>query len=270
MIKIKSVKPPTHLSKTVRSLRLLNRLTQQQVAKAIGVDRSTYTYYENGKTHPSTQTLLALAQFFGVSVDYLLCGKAGGVLFLPPPALASRKHLSYNRLILTNERCGMKFQLALLAVKDVEASKKFYHDLFGQEVVLDLGKNVTFSGGFAIQEDFEWLTSLPAGSAAWKPHNMELYFETEDFDAFLQKLEAYPSVEYVHPPKIHEWNQRVVRVYDPDGHMIEIGESMEEIAKRYLRDGLSVPEVARLIQHPIEFVRAVVDGLSTKETPAKI
>lgn len=59
----------------------------------------------------------------------------------------------------------------------------------------------------------------------------------------------------VHPPKKHEWQQRVVRVYDPDFHMIEIGESMEVIAKRYLSQGLSVEKVSEIIQHPIEFVK---------------
>lgn len=48
----------------------------------------------------------------------------------------------------------MNFQLVLLSVKDIELSKKFYEDLFEQEVVLDLGKNITFSGDFAIQQDF--------------------------------------------------------------------------------------------------------------------
>jgi len=48
----------------------------------------------------------------------------------------------------------MEFKLALLAVKDVEVSKKFYTELFEQKVTLDLGWNVTFSGGFAIQQNF--------------------------------------------------------------------------------------------------------------------
>ena len=144
----------------------------------------------------------------------------------------------------------MKFQLPLLAVQNVERSKKFYQDLFEQEVVLDLGKNVTFSGGFAIQEDFAWLTDIVK-----KSHNMELYFEVEDFDAFLLLLKDHKDVKLVHPPKIHEWQQRVVRIYDPDYHMIEIGESMEVIAKRYLSQGLSAEEVAEIIQHPVEFVQ---------------
>jgi catechol 2,3-dioxygenase-like lactoylglutathione lyase family enzyme len=150
----------------------------------------------------------------------------------------------------------MKFQLALLAVKDVEISKKFYGELFDQTVSLDLGKNVTFSGGFAIQEDFAWLTDISENSVITKSNNMELYFEVDDFDAFLKKLEAYPDINYVHKAKMHDWKQRVVRIYDPDFHMIEIGESMAIIAKRYLSEGYSIEETASLIQHPIEFVKS--------------
>jgi len=148
----------------------------------------------------------------------------------------------------------MEFKLALLAVKDVEVSKKFYKELFDQEVVLDLGKNVTFSGGFAVQEDFAWLTDLPANSVIQKPHNMELYFEVDDFDAFIKKLTAYDHVEYVCKPMKHEWQQRVVRIYDPDFHIIEIGESMAVIAGRYLAEGMSAEETAKIIQHPVAFV----------------
>lgn len=149
----------------------------------------------------------------------------------------------------------MEFKLALLAVKNVGVSKRFYEELFDQKVVLDLGRNVTFSGGFAIQEDFAWLTDLPADSVMEKSNNMELYFEVDDFDAFMQKINDYKNIEYVHPPKKHEWQQRVVRIYDPDHHIIEIGESMAVIAKRYLDDGYSIEETSKIIQHPIEFVK---------------
>lgn len=150
----------------------------------------------------------------------------------------------------------MQFRLALLAVKSVEASKQFYGALFDQTVILDLGKNVTFSGGFAIQEDFDWLTDIPSDSIVEKSHNMELYFEVEDLDVFLQKLKAYPQIEYVSPPKTHEWKQRVVRIYDPDYHIIEIGESMAVIARRYLAQGHSVEETSKIIRHPVDFVRS--------------
>ncbi|MDZ4957135.1 glyoxalase/bleomycin resistance/dioxygenase family protein, partial [Clostridium perfringens] len=131
----------------------------------------------------------------------------------------------------------MKFQLVLLAVKDVEVSKRFYGELFDQTVTLDLGRNVTFSGGFAIQEDFDWLTGISKESMIKKANNIELYFEVDDFDDFVEKLEAYPNIEYVHKSKMHEWKQRVIRIYDPDYHMIEIGESMVIVARRYLLEG---------------------------------
>lgn len=150
----------------------------------------------------------------------------------------------------------VKFQLALLAVKDVEVSKRFYGELFGQRVVLDLGWNVTFSGGFAIQQNFAWLTDVPQESVVTKSHDMELYFEVDDFDEFLLCLRCFPAVEFVHPPKKHDWQQRVVRIYDPDHHMIEIGESMAVIARRYLAEGRSVEETAEIIQHPVEFVKS--------------
>ena len=151
----------------------------------------------------------------------------------------------------------MKFKLALLAVKDVELSKQFYAELFEQKVTLDLGWNVTFSGGFAIQQNFAWLTDLPQDTVVEKSNNMELYFEVDDFDEFIKKLEADSEIKYVHPPMKYDWQQRVVRIYDPDHHIIEIGESMAVIAKRYLANGYSVDKTAEIIQHPVEFVKMV-------------
>ena len=67
----------------------------------------------------------------------------------------------------------IKFRMPLLAVRDVEISKKFYHDLFDQEVVLDLGGNVTFSGGFSVQQDFDRLTGVPKSTILHQSHNMD-------------------------------------------------------------------------------------------------
>ena len=163
----------------------------------------------------------------------------------------------------------MEFRLAVLSVSDISRSVAFYSDLFDQEVVLDLGKNVTFSGGFAIQEDFAWLTGLPEKTVSHRAHNMELYFETENFDRFLEKLRKQTGIEYVHQPKKHAWQQRVVRIYDPDGHMIEIGESMKSIALRYLNEGCTEEETARIIQHPVSFVRSCAEECSEIENIRK-
>ena len=63
-------------------LRKRYRLTQPQVAKAAHIDRSSYAYYELGKTHPRLNTLVSLLSFYGVSMDMIL----GVVPMAFPPA----------------------------------------------------------------------------------------------------------------------------------------------------------------------------------------
>ncbi len=102
---------------------------------------------------------------------------------------------------------------------------------------------------------------MPKSTILHQSHNMELYFEVDDFDAFTEKLRRHLDVELVHPPMTHAWQQRVVRLYDPDWHMIEVGESMEHIALRLLDEGRSVEETAALIHHPTDFVEQCRKGL---------
>lgn len=147
----------------------------------------------------------------------------------------------------------MKLQTTLLAVSDLEKSIEFYHNIFDQEIVLDLGWCKSLSGGFTIQLNFDIIACIDKDSIIKKSHNMELYFEVDDFNAFIEKLSHY-DVKYVHPPRKYEWQQRVVRIYDPDYHIIEIGESMGSIVVRYKNDGYTAEETSKIIQHPIEFV----------------
>lgn len=57
----------------LRELRLENGLLQKEVAKSIGVSTASYGFYENGVNKPDPDTLIKLADFFEVSLDYLLC-----------------------------------------------------------------------------------------------------------------------------------------------------------------------------------------------------
>lgn len=60
------------LSQTLKRLRENIGYTQQQVANALGIDRSTYTYYETGKTTPDIKTIFKLVKIFNVSISELL------------------------------------------------------------------------------------------------------------------------------------------------------------------------------------------------------
>ena len=57
-----------------------------------------------------------------------------------------------------------------------------------------------------------------------KSNQSELYFEEPDIERFVERFETlYPETEYVNRLMTHSWGQKVVRFYDPDGNLIEVG-----------------------------------------------
>lgn len=151
----------------------------------------------------------------------------------------------------------MKFQNPLLVAADLETSKKFYKDLLGLRVILDFGANVTLTGGVCLQTKETWMDFIGAkeDEIIFGGNNAELYFEEDDFDAFAEKLETHDIV-YVHPVMEHCWGQRVVRFYDPDRHIIEVGENMKTVTRRFLDSGMTEGEVAVRMNVPLEFVQS--------------
>ncbi len=138
----------------------------------------------------------------------------------------------------------MKYTCTVLAVADIDAARAFYEDLFDLKVYQNYGINVSFTCGLALQQEFDWLVNLPKERVLKKPNNVEVCFEEEDLDAFLKKLEAYPELERLGGVVEHSWGQRVVRFYDLDGHMIEVGENMKMVVNRFLASGMTMEEVS--------------------------
>ena len=146
----------------------------------------------------------------------------------------------------------MKHVCTLISVADINASRKFYEDLFGLEVFQDYGRNIAFTCGLALQQDFDWLVDLPKEKVLKKSNNAEIVFEEQDFDGFLNKLEEYPDIEYLGEVTEHSWGQRVIRFYDLDGHIIEVGEDMKMVIKRFLDSGMTMEEVSVKMDASIE------------------
>lgn len=150
----------------------------------------------------------------------------------------------------------MNYKCPLIVVNDIAISREFYETVLGQKVILDFGANITFEGEFALQSKSSWAEFIDTTESdiSFASNNFELYFEEEQFDDFVERLQMYP-IKYVHGVKEFPWGQRVIRFYDPDMHIIEVGESMVTVVRRYLAQGLSVEETAERTQHPVEFVR---------------
>ena len=152
----------------------------------------------------------------------------------------------------------IRLSATVIAVKSIEKSKQFYMTLLGEKIKFDFGLNIAFESGLSLQENFPWLIKQPENSLLQKPHNMELCYEVENFEGFLHTLQNRKDITLVHQAVQYPWQQRVVRFYDLDGHIIEVGESMVSVARKLYAQGLSVEETASLTQHPVDFVITAV------------
>ncbi|MCL2842639.1 MAG: glyoxalase [Oscillospiraceae bacterium] len=155
----------------------------------------------------------------------------------------------------------MKYECVCLSVKDVGSSKKFYQDLMGLEVDTDWGVNVSFKGGIALQQGFDEIIGVPEESVINRSHNMELVFETDNFDEFVAKVESYPNIELVKGGVVEQpWGQRGIHIYDLDGHILEVGEKMLHVIRRFMSNGMSVAEVATRTEIPVTDIEKYLNG----------
>lgn len=120
----------------------------------------------------------------------------------------------------------MRLRNVLIVVNNMEKAISFYKELFGLEVILDNDGNVIMTEGLVLQDIKYWKQFL--GRDCIPQNNMsELYFEERNIEAFVEKLEAYPEpIVYVNKLMTHSWGQKVVRFYDLDGNLIEVGTPM--------------------------------------------
>lgn len=149
----------------------------------------------------------------------------------------------------------MKLKNTLLVVRDIDKTVEFYKKVFGLRVITDFGANKTLTGGLVLQTEETFKDFIGTDEISFGGNDFEIYFEEDDFDGFIKRLNDC-DIEYVHPVKEHSWGQRVVRIYDPDKHIVEIGENIKTVCKRFLESGMTEQEVAVRMDVPVKFVKA--------------
>ncbi|GMQ63564.1 VOC family protein [Vallitalea sp. AN17-2] len=160
----------------------------------------------------------------------------------------------------------MKFLNTLIVVSNMQKSKQFYYEVLGLEVVVDMGTNVTLTGGIALQTKDTWAKFIRKRDReiVFGGNVAELYFEEDDFDCFIQRLNDIENMNYVHNVIEHSWGQRVIRFYDPDQHIIEVGENMTMVVKRFIDSGLSIEDTAIRMDVPVEYVKSCLESLKDR------
>ena len=138
----------------------------------------------------------------------------------------------------------MRLKNVLIVVNDMDRAIRFYKEIFGMQVILDQDGNVIMSEGLVLQDANIWQQFLDKELTP-KNNMTELYFEVNDIEGFVKKLEESDfEIEFVNKLMTHSWgrtkssglrscadrsgsgDQRVVRFYDPDGNLIEVGTPM--------------------------------------------
>jgi uncharacterized glyoxalase superfamily protein PhnB len=157
---------------------------------------------------------------------------------------------------------GIKFSSSVLVVKDISISRKFYEEILEQKVEIDYGANVAFSGGFAIWQVESAYKNMFRNSLNYealpdKCHQLELYFETDDIDGVYQKL-VKCGARMLHDMLEQSWGQRGFRVYDPDNYIVEIGEHMDTVIRRFFKAGLTVEQVSKRTSTPLAIVENIM------------
>ena len=108
---------------------------------------------------------------------------------------------------------SLTFQSSVIFVHDIAASRRFYKELLGQSVEMDVGPSVSFEGGLALwQVDHAFQTIYerePDTAERLGGQNNELHFETADAKATSVRL-SEAGVEFVHPLNEQPWGRRIL------------------------------------------------------------
>jgi len=117
-----------------------------------------------------------------------------------------------------------RFVCSLITVTDITKSRIFYEEVLGQKVEADFGENVSF-GSFSIHLRSHFQNLINNKPITNNANNFELYFECDNLAYIVKKLKEF-NIQFIHEIKEMPWKQKVIRFYDPDNNIIEIGEPM--------------------------------------------
>ena len=120
------------------------------------------------------------------------------------------------------------FYNTIVFVKDIEKSRYFYESIIGLKVEQAYDSIVFFENHFVIHDKQKIYKTVFDGklqAETIERSDILIYFETDDVNRSYQHIVSL-NVPIIHSIKKQEWGQQVFRFYDPDNHIVEIGEAM--------------------------------------------
>ena len=151
----------------------------------------------------------------------------------------------------------MRYTSAVLITENFDELKRFYTHVMRLPVSFDFGRCLLFEGGLSIWRLEDTDPASRYGAYAGKNEGLELCFETEEFDTDTAQIQA-SGVRLMHSVSEESWGQRTMRFFDPDGNLIELGESIPAFCKRLFAQGLKPMAVAEKTGVPPELVEKYI------------
>ncbi|MBN2771690.1 MAG: VOC family protein [Spirochaetes bacterium] len=155
----------------------------------------------------------------------------------------------------------MKYICPLVVVSDINRSRDFYENVLNQTVKVDYGENVTFIGDFAIHKKSHYQSLINNAEIKEKSNNFELYFEHDQLPEIVGKIKEL-GLEFLHEIVEQPWKQQVIRFYDYDKNLIEIGERMEHVAFRLFQLNYSIEDISKITYLDKDFVEKSIEEYS--------
>lgn len=165
----------------------------------------------------------------------------------------------------------IRFKGPAAYIADLDRSRAFYEGLLGLTVlrVMSRGENpiaVAYTAGLSIWLASDAYASL-FGDAGLAPRdlrggNWENTFETDAYEEVYARLLA-AGAEFLYEPRTLPWGQRGFRVYDPDGHILDISETMPASVRRQAAEGRTLEQISATSGFTLDVVQRIVQGEGT-------
>lgn len=151
---------------------------------------------------------------------------------------------------------SIRFHSSVLLTNDIKRLSAFYMEVLGQAVQHDFGACIVLQCGLSLWQPSDELTIAAKLGYCCHPSgnkNLELCFETETFTSDVERIKASDAT-FLHDVVEEPWGQQAVRFFDPDGNLVELGESIPTFVRRHHAAGLSPEAVAERTGVPLEAV----------------
>jgi predicted enzyme related to lactoylglutathione lyase len=154
----------------------------------------------------------------------------------------------------------IKYSGYLIVVDEMEPVRHFYAEVLQQKLKVDSPEYVVFEGEFCLFLKRNFLPILKDEARypiTYRANNGELYFESTDIEADEARLRA-AGTEFLHPIQEQPWAQRVMRFYDPIGTLVEVGEDMSIVIRRFQAQGMSLEQISQRIGFDVPMIEDIL------------